>query len=640
MESTADTETHLQAIHHPSDVQLLDDIDKLRSHGISHLVALPQLVVCGDQSSGKSSVLEAISGIPFPTKDNLCTRFATEVVLRRTSAEHVSVTITPGPGRVHEEAQKLQQFNMTLTDLRLFGEVLENAKAAMGVVDGGIAFTDDTLRVDISGPDRPHLTIVDLPGLIHSHNKFQSTQDIEIVRSLVQRYMTSSRSIILAVVSAKNDYANQIVLKMAREADPHGSRTLGIITKPDTLPAGSESEADFVSLAKNEDVSFDLGWHVLKNRDYDSRHCSSEQRNQSEAIFLSQGVWSQLPRMAVGVANLRSRLSKVLLGQIKHELPDLIADIEHRLSHCRTELRKLGHKRQTTSEQRSFLLHLAQSYQNLARAAIDGVYGDPFFGDPRSEDGYRRRVRATVQNLGLEFADTMRGRGHRYQIASHPDDATGPSRSSVPMNMSRQEYLEHAKSLLIRSRGRELPGTFNPMLIADLFHEQCTPWRSIVLQYVEAIWTAARDFLDSAFNYLTQEQTAELIMREMIEPDLQHRLVNMCAKVDSILDQYKSGHPITYNHYFTETIQNVRTKRMEDDLTQKLRRFLNLQDGEVLEELNFTKLKKSSLVSALSTKNEIDMDRYACGEAVDCMFAFYKVDYASSRATYILILMS
>jgi hypothetical protein len=158
MESTTDTKTTLQAIHHPSDVQLLDDIDELWSHGISHLVALPQLVVCGDQSSGKSSVLEAISGIPFPTKDNLCTRFATEVVLRRTSVEQVSVTITPSPGREQDEAQKLQQFNTTLSDLKMFGEVLEGAKTAMGVVDGGSAFTDDVLRVDISGPDRPHLT--------------------------------------------------------------------------------------------------------------------------------------------------------------------------------------------------------------------------------------------------------------------------------------------------------------------------------------------------------------------------------------------------------------------------------------------------------------------------------------------------
>ena len=98
----------LQAIHTRSDISLLDDIDKLRSHGISQFVALPQLIVCGDQSSGKSSVLEAISGIPFPTKDNLCTRFATEVILRRTFKEEVSVTISPGPQRQESERAKLE----------------------------------------------------------------------------------------------------------------------------------------------------------------------------------------------------------------------------------------------------------------------------------------------------------------------------------------------------------------------------------------------------------------------------------------------------------------------------------------------------------------------------------------------------
>src|SRR5690242_6954824 len=76
-------------------LDLLDSVDSLRSQGINHYVSLPQIIVCGDQSAGKSSVLEAISGVSFPVKSTLRTRFPTELVLRNSSKEGVSASIVP-----------------------------------------------------------------------------------------------------------------------------------------------------------------------------------------------------------------------------------------------------------------------------------------------------------------------------------------------------------------------------------------------------------------------------------------------------------------------------------------------------------------------------------------------------------------
>ena len=91
--------------------------------------------------------------------------------------------------------------------------------------------------------------------------------------------MANTRSIILAVVSAKNDRANQIVTKLVRDVDPTGIRTLGIITKPDTLRIGSDSKKAFLELVGNKDIVFRLGWHILKNRNNDNREYSIEERD-------------------------------------------------------------------------------------------------------------------------------------------------------------------------------------------------------------------------------------------------------------------------------------------------------------------------------------------------------------------------
>lgn len=619
----------LEFVHSLDQLRLLDDIDKLRSQGISQYVALPQLVVCGDQSSGKSSVLEAISGIPFPTKDNLCTRFATEVILRRTSVVTASVAIVPSQTRSESERAKLLGFRETIVSFNDFPSLVERAKAAMGVSMAGNAFSNDILRVEVSGPDRPHLTIVDLPGLIHSENKIQTAADVELVVEMARSYMQNSRSIILAVVSAKNDYANQIVLKMAREFDPTGLRTMGVITKPDDLPVGSESELAYINLARNEDICFRLGWHVLRNRDYESRDSSKEARDLTEQKFFTQGVWRDLPRGIVGIHTLRERLSKVLLEQIKTELPSLIKDISSSLEECQARLSKMGESRVTIDQQRLFLLRISQDFQSLSRAAIDGIYGDPFFEDARSKAGYSKRLRAVVQNLNQDFAESMKVRGHFRHIV---DDTMEPvsendSEKSYHIAVSRSDFIEEEiQPLLKRSRGRELPGMFNPLIVGDLFHEQAKPWEELARKHLRDICNAVRAFLELTVTYLTDEVTSEAILRELLDPLIDEKTKLLDPKLDEILAPHQRGHPITYNHYFTEKVQEIREERLETDIEIRLLTYLGLlghDEGE--EEINIENIQKSQLVSALSSRDSKCMDTFACSEILDCMEAYYQV---------------
>ena len=154
------TTSSLEALQSDGQRKILDIVDQLRRQGLSGIVELPQLVVCGDQSSGKSSVLEAITEIPFPRKENLCTRFATEIIMRRHPIPSISTRITPDKARLDSEQEKLRAFNRTITDFNELPGIIDDATAAMGLEEvgkSGKAFARDVLTVEISGPTRPQL---------------------------------------------------------------------------------------------------------------------------------------------------------------------------------------------------------------------------------------------------------------------------------------------------------------------------------------------------------------------------------------------------------------------------------------------------------------------------------------------------
>ena len=241
-------EFSLHLLQSQDQIQLLNDIDNLRSDGVQHHdISLPQLVVCGDKSSGKSSVLEAISKVKFPVDSGTCTRFAMELALRRSPDKKASAKITPGRDASPEHKERIAAFKPSETCLSGVPRLIEEAKATIGV-GGGDAVCDDVLRLEINGPDLPHLTLVDLPG----HRRLSGFKRHQEDRESCKIIHEEREEHYLAIMSAGNDRQLQKVLRLAREYDPQGDRTVGIITKPDTLDKEREStkERDYVDLAK------------------------------------------------------------------------------------------------------------------------------------------------------------------------------------------------------------------------------------------------------------------------------------------------------------------------------------------------------------------------------------------------------
>ncbi|CAI6076929.1 unnamed protein product [Clonostachys chloroleuca] len=547
-------------------LSLVNAIDSLRSSGIDHYVSLPQIIVCGDQSSGKSSVLEAISGVPFPIKSTICTRFPIELVLRNAPVEALEVRIVPHQSRSESDQQSLLSFNKTLESFSDLPELINSAKSAMTVLTPGMSFSRDILRIEIHGPDRPHLTIVDLPGLIHSETKDQSVDDVTLIQEVVQGYMKQERTIILAVVSAKNDHANQIVLRLCRTIDPRGRRTLGIVTKPDTLLQGSPTEQKFISLVKNDDIKFSLGWHVLRNLDSEEGSYSLEHRNTREEYFFSRGSWAGIPTSSLGIKNLRSRLSKLLVQQIAIELPALITEIETKSTWCISQLNQMGKPRESMEEKRAYLVQLSQSFQRLVTAATEGTYNDKFFADATT--GFDKRLRAVIQKLSIAFSAEMRKNGREYVLSSQAG-----CKSRV---VTHEQLCEEVMDLVEKTRGRELPGLLNPMIISDLFRKLSSPWEDIASSYVEKVWKATQAFLNHALKAVTDNGTAEAIMNVALRPKLAQIRENLHVKLDELLQPHREGHPITYRDNFENDLlqDGFNEEAISSAIEEKLRRFL------------------------------------------------------------------
>lgn len=219
-------------------------------------------------------------------------------------------------------------------------------------------------------------------------------------------------------------------------------RTLGVITKPDQLVRGSDGEKIFLSLARNEQVDFHLGWHVVRNLD------SSDERQDRDTVetkFLEDSNFRFLPAAHLGIVHLRQRLSVVLFDQIKAELPRLIEDIEAGISSCRHGLERLGPARVTLEEQTSFLMNLSDEFESLCEAAIEGHYEQSFFADQSHSS---RRLSAMIANRGIEFEEEIRTEGAKWKIVK--------TASKNKLYRTRAEAIEEVRKLLRKSRGREV----------------------------------------------------------------------------------------------------------------------------------------------------------------------------------------
>jgi len=134
---------------------IIDKINKIRSYGLNKMITIPQIAILGDQSSGKSSVLEAITKLSFPRNIETCTRFATQVSLRQNERAALSAHIDDEP-----------EFNKRYHSMEATADIHPIISEANRILCSRVEISDKVLEITISGPTLSPLTIIDLPGTL------------------------------------------------------------------------------------------------------------------------------------------------------------------------------------------------------------------------------------------------------------------------------------------------------------------------------------------------------------------------------------------------------------------------------------------------------------------------------------------
>ena len=358
--------------------KLINLIDQLRDCGVNEYIKLPRICSLGTQSSGKSSVLESIVGLDFlPRGDGVVTRRPLE--LRLCHINHGE------PWAIFEE-RKGQKF----TDFNKVRETIEALTDEVCAKDKNIV--DKPIILNVYSQTCPDLTLVDLPGVTRVPVGDQPKNIEEITKNMAKRYVSDPLTIILCVIAANSDIATSDGLKLAKEIDTGGVRTIGVLTKLDIMDAGTDARKALM----NEEIPLKLGYVGVKNRskqDLVNKLPMSEMVKKEKEFFRSHPVYKNMPQGYLGTDILIQKLTKIYFKIIRDNLPRIIKAINDRMKQAEDELASLGNPMPIDDAGKmSLLWTMLNEYCDIFRNVLKGKYDNKRLAFLKDEGGYKIKI--------------------------------------------------------------------------------------------------------------------------------------------------------------------------------------------------------------------------------------------------------
>ena len=474
--------------------KLINLIDQLRDCGVNEYIKLPRICSFGTQSSGKSSVLESIVGLDFlPRGDGVVTRRPLELRLCHINSGQ--------PWAIFEE-RKGKKF----TD---FIEVRKTIEALTDEVCGKECnILDKPIVLNVYSQTCPDLTLVDLPGVTRVPIKGQPANIEEVTKNMCRRYADDPLTIILCVIAANSDIATSDGLKLAKEIDTTGSRTLGVLTKLDIMDAGTDARKALM----NEEIPLKLGYVGVKNRskqDLIDKIPMAEASRKEREFFKSHPAYKNLPAGHLGTDVLINKLTKIYFRIIRENLPRIIKAINDRVKTAEEELAGLGQPMPTDDAGKmSLLWNMINEYCDIFRKVLQGKFNNKGQSFLEGEGGFK--IKILYKKLLEEFTGNYKATaGYRdedinYALTIHEGD-------SIPGFPSVDAFI-----YLLRPQLEKLKDP-----IEECFQE--------VFQYLDFLSgkILEKTFTDLVSNYLMEERDkTKYLIDSIVEMEINYLFTN------------------------------------------------------------------------------------------------------------------
>ncbi|XP_063576857.1 interferon-induced GTP-binding protein Mx1 isoform X1 [Pongo abelii] len=505
----------------------IDLIDSLRALGVEQDLALPAIAVIGDQSSGKSSVLEALSGVALPRGSGIVTRCPLVLKLKKLVNED------KWRGKV-----SYQDYEIEISDA---SEVEKEINKAQNTIAGeGMGISHELITLEISSRDVPDLTLIDLPGITRVAVGNQPADIGYKIKTLIKRYIQRQETISLVVVPSNVDIATTEALSMAQEVDPEGDRTIGILTKPDLVDKGTEDKV--VDVVRNLVFHLKKGYMIVKCRGQQEiqDQLSLSEALQREKIFFEDHPYFRdlLEEGKATVPCLAEKLTSELITHICKSLPLLENQIKESHQRITEELQKYGvDVPEDENEKMFFLIDKINAFNQDITALIQGE--------------------ETVGEEDIRLFTRLRHEFHKWSIIIENNFQEGHKILSRKIQKFENQY-----------RGRELPGFVN-----------YRTFETIVKQQIKALEEPAVDMLHTVTDMVRLAFT-DVSIKNFEEFFNLHRTAK--SKIEDIrAEQEREGEKLIRLHFQMEQIvycqdqvyrgalQKVREKELEEEKKKK-----------------------------------------------------------------------